>query len=375
VIVTITAALKQKRLAGLCLFILCAIVISGLWSFNFYVKNEVTWIPNENGLLFGDIGSIYSFDSLPANDPGEIASGAIELLMTGVAATDTNTIFALSSRENPVQFSVRQSNYDLLVQDVISNHQTPGNTSSAIIPNAFPEGKQTLYTFTFGSNGLVIYMNGQPAGRFPKFIVPSNDFSGQIVIGTSPVYFATWAGKLSGVAVYDHELVPDQVLLNYAIWNSSGQRDVFQKEGAIALYLFTERTGNMVHSTVNTGPNLYIPKRFTIPRKPFLQSPWEAYYPGWSYVQDVSLNIIGFIPFGLSFYMYFLVRQIKRPALMTVLLGGAVSLTIEALQKYLPMRDSDMTDFLNNTFGTALGVILSRWKPVRYLLAKCGLPS
>ena len=366
---------KKKFLAGLCLILLCGILVAGLWPFDFYAKNEVTWIPNEGGLLFGDHGSIYSVSSIPAQNSGGIASGTIEILMTAVAASDVNTIFALSSRENPVQLCVRQSDYDLLVQATIVNPHQPGNTSSAIIRNAFPEGKDTLYTFTLGPDGLVVYMNGQQAGKFPQFIVPSDDFSGQIVMGTSPVYFATWAGKLSGVAVYNREMTPDQVLRNYAIWNDSSRREMLKKEDAIALYLFTERTGNIVHSAVSTGPTLHIPKRFTIVQKPFLQLPWDGYYPGWLYVEDVSLNIVGFVPFGLLFYVYFLARPIKRPALMAIVLGAVVSLAIEVLQKYLPTRDSDLTDFLNNTFGTVLGVLLVRWERVQMLLSECGLLS
>jgi len=368
----IAAATSEKILGGLCLILLCGILVGGLWPFNFFLGNEVTWIPNENGLIFGDNGSIYSITPLPTQNSGKTASGTIEILMTAVAASDVNTIFSFSSSKSPVQFCVRQSNYDLLLQDAIVNSGQSANTSSAILRNAFPEGKETLYTFTFGPNGLVVYMNGQSAGKFPQFVVPSNDFSGQIVMGTSPVYFATWAGKLSGVAVYNREMAPDQVQQNYAIWAGAGQWNALEKEGPLALYLFTERSGNLVHSAVNTGPSLYIPKLFTIVQKPFLQLPWDAYYPAWSYWEDVALNIIGFIPFGLSFYMCFLVRHIKRPAAMTILFGGAVSLIIEVLQKYLPTRDSDLTDFLNNTLGTALGVFLFRCKPIQSLLTKYG---
>jgi glycopeptide antibiotics resistance protein len=55
-------------------------------------------------------------------------------------------------------------------------------------------------------------------------------------------------------------------------------------------------------------------------------------------------------------------KQMSRPALVTIIFGAAVSFTIEALQAYLPTRDSGMTDIITNTLGTGLGVVLYHWK-------------
>jgi len=53
----------------------------------------------------------------------------------------------------------------------------------------------------------------------------------------------------------------------------------------------------------------------------------------WGYWKGVLKNIIGFIPLGSCFYAYFsLVRHCKRPALITIILGATISLTIEVLQ-------------------------------------------
>ncbi|MGB9486519.1 MAG: VanZ family protein, partial [Terriglobia bacterium] len=91
----------------------------------------------------------------------------------------------------------------------------------------------------------------------------------------------------------------------------------------------------------------------------------------WSYWEYVLVNIAGFIPFGFLFCAYFsLAGRIKRPALVTILLGFTVSLTIESLQAFLPTRDSGTTDVITNTLGTCFGVWLYRLNLWRILFAR-----
>ncbi len=94
----------------------------------------------------------------------------------------------------------------------------------------------------------------------------------------------------------------------------------------------------------------------------FLERPWDEFRQDWNYWKDVGINVAGFIPLGFFFCAYFYsVRRIKRPVLLTVALGFAVSLTIEVLQAFLPTRDSGMTDLITNTLGTAVGVLAFRY--------------
>jgi glycopeptide antibiotics resistance protein len=76
----------------------------------------------------------------------------------------------------------------------------------------------------------------------------------------------------------------------------------------------------------------------------------------------VLVNIGGFVPLGFFLYAYLsLSERNKLPALVTILFGCLLSLTVEIAQAYIPTRDSGMTDVITNTTGTALGVVLFRF--------------
>jgi glycopeptide antibiotics resistance protein len=124
-----------------------------------------------------------------------------------------------------------------------------------------------------------------------------------------------------------------------------------------ALYLFDERGGRTVHNYAGGGCDLYIPEIYTVVDKLSLQPFWKEFNFSRSYWSGNIKNIVGFIPLGACWFVYFLVVQpVKKPELATVILGALVSLTIESLQAFLPTRDSGTTDLLTNTLGTYSGV-------------------
>jgi glycopeptide antibiotics resistance protein len=116
---------------------------------------------------------------------------------------------------------------------------------------------------------------------------------------------------------------------------------------------------------------LYIPDRYLVLDQVLLCPFWEEFHPTWSYWKDVLVNIAGFVPFGFLFCAYFsLARRMKRLALVTILLGFTLSLTIESLQAFLPTRDSGTTDVITNTLGACFRVWLYRLNLWRVLLAR-----
>jgi hypothetical protein len=188
-------------------------------------------------------------------------------------------------------------------------------------------------------------VNGVPTKKSSTFRVTDKDFSGQLIVGSSPDAYDTWRGEFLGMALFGREFTQAQVSEHYQAW-LHGRPEVLKNDQPAALYVFDEGTGDIVHNQMTSGSDLVIPQSFRIPFKPFLKSPWREFYLNRAYLRDVLINVSGFVPFGFFVCMY--------------LSWGRASLTIEVLQWYIPMRDSGTTDILTNTLGTALGAMLYR---------------
>lgn len=86
----------------------------------------------------------------------------------------------------------------------------------------------------------------------------------------------------------------------------------------------------------------------------YLLAPLPRYWTAF----DVTINVLGYIPFGLLavFASYPAVRG-KRAALLAVASGILLSMTMEAVQTYLPSRVPSNLDLLTNLAGTCIGAV------------------
>jgi VanZ family protein len=77
---------------------------------------------------------------------------------------------------------------------------------------------------------------------------------------------------------------------------------------------------------------------------------------------DVAINILAYMPLGLFAYIFLRPRLGPRYAgIVSVVMGIALSFSMEIAQQYLPVRISSIVDLLANTAGTMLGVVLCAW--------------
>lgn len=359
----------MKRILGrICLFVSCALLAAALWPFNFVSRNEVSWLSNENGLRFGRKGTIFSLGAfeVAGSDKEPFCSLEIWLEPALPSVKRSETILAFYMPQNPGMFRLMQHLDEFLVQRDYRDQQRHLETAEIKIEHAFHKNERVLFTVISNRRTTSVYRDGVFAESSSRFGLTCAAFSGQLVIGNSPIIYDSWQGTLLGVAFYHQGLLPEQVSQHYVSWTHGSMPVGIQEDGLLALYSLGEGVGSTAHNAVGANPDLHIPERFEIPHKRFLTPPWEEFSPDLGYAWDIAINVAGFVPLGFFLYAYFSLELAwNRATILTIALSGLASLTLEILQGFLPSRDSGITDIITNTVGSGLGVILWRSQLVR----------
>ena len=349
--------MRHLPIGILCIAVLAGILVLGLWPFH-APRNEVTWLPDHNGLRFGDYGTVISSGAFNGTGSREAAPCSVELWLQ--PANDYGgTILTFYASDNQVHLSLHQSLTDLMLESGRSGSPGRAREQRIYFSDVFRQGRPVFVTITLGEQATLAYVNGALARAARRFQLAPGDCTGRLIVGDSPRQQDTWSGQVRGLAVYSSELTAPTVLRHYGTWMKMGRPDIGELDRAAALYLFDERAGDIVHSRAGPGVDLFIPGTYTVLDEIFLEPFWDEFNMSWSYWTNILKNIVGFVPLGFCFCAYFvLVRRTNRAGLVTVMLGFAVSLTIEVFQAFLPTRDSGTTDLITNTLGAWVGVML-----------------
>jgi len=355
-----TRRITTRGILGfICLILLCGILYAGLHPFH-VPANQVAWVTDADAVRFGESGTMLSTGSFPP--PG--AGRSIEIWARPGLTKDSNTLLAFYSPSSPRQLSLFQSESDLRIGIQSSAAWRSVKTEKTYVDDAFRDGKTAFWTVTFGQSGSAVYRNGALVKR--SSLKPSgSELSGRLVIGNSPIFSDSWSGVLRGLAIYDTALDPAQIARHYSSWTKRGAPVLASDDVCIALYLFNERAGRIVHNRVRSENDLYIPPKFLVLRQTVLDPVWRAFNWSSGFWKDAFINVGGFIPFGLFFCAWFSARGLRAPALRASALGAAVSVFIELTQSFLPTRDSSMADLIDNILGAVLGAAAYRGAAAR----------
>jgi VanZ like family/Concanavalin A-like lectin/glucanases superfamily len=359
-----------------CILLFLGLLGVGLWPFDPFPPNQVAWLPG-SGLEFGGQGVVHSSGLIDASS-GQKNSACSLRIRLQPQITDLNnsaTLLTFYTPENPMQFRLMQYRDELLIRRDFHDHQNRLKTIELELERTFVRDEPVTYTVTTGtSGGSAAYRNGVRVGDSPRMGLSCADFSGQLVLGDSPVMENAWKGKLLELAIYNRALSPEEIAREDAKDAKGDQstsdgkvepRKTLDDKNVIAHYEFAEGSDKVIRNSAGPAPDLYIPSAFRILHKRFLMAPWEETADKVA-LRDIVINIGGFVPFGfLCFACLRRHRERRRAIILTVLAGLAVSLTIEVLQYIVPPRSSDMIDLVTNTLGTYLGAALFLWPRVQ----------
>lgn len=85
-------------------------------------------------------------------------------------------------------------------------------------------------------------------------------------------------------------------------------------------------------------------------------------------VEELVMNVAAFIPLG----MYLSMLKLPKKIWARILAGFGLSLAFETAQYVFAIGTSDVTDLINNTLGTAIGVLV--YFVIKKLLREKALP-
>lgn len=368
-------------LGWLTLAVLAAIFFLGLWPFNvrpadivrwltsskrqrlaLFPPNEVTWLKNGPGLRFGEHGSVFSEVPLRVDSQGGEAC-ALELWIRPTLPNYVTTVLAFTTKQNPLQFLVRQLENSLELSRVVRDEKGAVRKERMVVTRVFPFRKYPwiLITISADADGTVVYVDGKRRNNNKNFKMNASDLAGRIVLGDSPQGHEPWTGELGGLAIYPAAMTERQAAQDYALWNLDNGLSTDGLPPAMALYRFQERDGREAKSAKAGAPDLTMPETYATVYPAFLRPFWKEYEETGRYWVNTLLNVAAFVPLGFFLYGYLSASQrVNGPMLAAVAAGFLVSLTVEVLQYFLPLRDSGMTDLITNTAGTWLGAALFR---------------
>lgn len=350
-------------LGASCILILGIILVAGLWPFDPFPSNQVTWLAKQHGIHLARRAILWTKTPLGTPEQSKNSPCSVEIWVEPAETIWSGTLLAFFDPVNHDQLRLAQSRDGLLIRKS-GRGELEQRRSAFSVLHTLEGGRRALLSIIGGPASVSIFLDGRLVEDRPGYVLRRGQVSGQLILGTSPVYDSVWSGNIYGLALYGRTLTAAEVVRHFQTWTRNGRPATEQNEEPVALFLFNEGAGDRVENQVSAGAPLEIPKHFTLPHQVFLQRPWDEFRRTPGYLSDVAINVAGFIPLGFFCCLYARSNPAEtRPAFKIILLGAGISLLIEALQSFLPTRSSGMTDLITNTSGTALGVYISgnRW--------------
>ncbi|UCF14803.1 MAG: VanZ family protein [Phycisphaerales bacterium] len=369
----------MSRKLSLLLLTLVTIVtlFFGLRPLDFFPENRVRWLPGQDGIQFykpsvSDRGT--SGGVIYSDVPLEVRTGSkafepttIEIYLESHGRRTGGLAHIVSFHDGyPLSPLVIGQRKTFLVIRSRDNRNDARDTCREIdLKHGLNASEKKLITIASGPERTEIYVNGELAGSYEvRSLIGVEHFCGYLNLGNSSIGCHSWKGNLYGLALYDRLLTSEQIRRHYGLWSDRAVSIPAAVEPEpVTLYTFSARTGVTVHNQTGNQNNLTIPAKFKALKRHVVLQFWRNMTWDRGNVKDVLVNILGFVPFASCMMVVLAGNRHLSPgqaAVLTMLTGAILSLIIEIAQMGLPTRTPSSLDFLCNTLGAALGLLLFR---------------
>jgi len=347
--------------------ILLLIIFFGLQFKGFSLDNNVTWIDGENGIRFGRYGIAYTDTAFPSSLSSSEPTGlSLELAVQPNDSKDDRfkILLSIHAGKDSEQLLIGQWRSSLIVMNG-DDYDGSQKTPKIGVDNALPPQSNGFIHITSGTNGTHVYVNGrlQASNRRLILKIPNKDANAVLVLGNSPYGKHSWLGNIYGLAIYEHILNPQDTASHYDQWSQGHVFSFPRNINPRVFYTFDDKKGYNTFDRSLKEHHLVIPSRVKILKKEILVAPWNESQLDRRLVQDMVMNLVGFIPPGFFFFPLMITLggfYEKHGFLLTVCACFMISLTIELSQAWMPSRSSQSLDLIFNPLGGCLGAMLYR---------------
>jgi len=363
-----TTQVKSRRFVALalCLCVLIVILFAGLRPFQFRPTNSVEWKRNPDGIQFQRWGIAYSEEKLKLGEDGL----TIELVAEALRESNHSIAVLLELFEDGDSrwLMVGQWRSDLIIRGTEESSAGGRKYQEIGVAGALTTGSSRHLVIASGKDGTSIYVDGilMKSSYRPLSFGVDKGREGYLALGNFSGGDDQWFGILYRLALYRTKLDSAEVLTLYNYSFTQDKRYNLKGVSASHKYSFHRGKDSPDDRLVNqngSGGDISIPANFIVRQKAMLKPPWDEFKLSLSYLNDVVINLLGFIPLGYLFALFLYKYSRLRPHIVTTLVltfGFSTSLIIEILQTFMPSRSSSAGDLLFNTVGTVTGIILTK---------------
>ena len=340
----------------------------GLRPKGFTFLNNVQWLPGRPGIHFekysvayANLDKIQDEKNRPCKSDFSIEIG-IEPEV--IDRERFRVILALQGVEDSNQIIIGQwGSYIIAMNgdDYINKNKTRRRLEAKISATTL---KPVFISLSTGKNGTNLYVDGQSVISTEEPVVLPKGNHLLLTLGNSVYGQRSWQGNLLGVSLYAQELTLESIRSHFNRWVNTKTFDPGNDANPLLNYLFDENKGAVVSNNAGDKYPLIIPTWMHLFKKNILVSPWTDFAFNENFIQDLVLNLIGFMPLGFCLCELFVIfgkNSRKQAILLSMGLCFLVSLAIEIAQAWIPSRSSQFNDVLFNTLGALAGANVLTW--------------